>query len=179
MLIGDILVRDMRDPAFRIFEWGPCMLALTEQQRRFVQAFFELRDATNAARLAGYKDGGTNAIRQKGYWLTHNQKIRDAIVEYAKVVNVGLIPKALLAREEIIDDRGHKDRAKVADTILATAGITQATEHKVTVEMTISEQFAELIRLGRKPEEVLANLPPEEKAKVLELVKGKDGSYGA
>lgn len=158
------------------------MLALTEQQRRFVQAFFELRDATNAARLAGYKDkgptdGGRTSVRQAGYSLTHNQKVRDAIVEYAKVVNVGLIPKALLAREEIIDDRGHKDRAKVADTILATAGITQVAEHKVTVEMTISEQWAELIRLGRKPEEVLANLPPEEKAKVLDLVRGKGGLY--
>lgn len=76
----------------------------------------------------------------------------------------------------------HSVQLRAADRLVAIGGLGETVKvevnQKVEHTLTVSEQFAELIRLGKSPEEVLANLPPDEKKQVLELVKRKDGSFG-
>lgn len=154
------------------------MMALDERRRRFVEAYFELHEGTAAAQAAGYADNGKTGIRVRAHRLLHDEKVLAAMREEARGRYVGLLPKAMQAQQEILLDRGHKDRFKASQHIAAAAGIATVVEHRHEHVLSVSEQFAELIRLGKKPEEVLMNLPEAEKRQVLELVKQKDGSFG-
>lgn len=157
---------------------GPALRELNERQRSFVLAYFEVMDAAKAARMAGYVDNGGSTIRVTAHWLMNHPKVKAAILEIARARYVGLLPKAMQVQEEILSDKKHRDRFKASQHIAAAAGIAAVVEHRHEHVLSVSEQFAELIRLGKKPEEVLMNLPEAEKQAVLELVKQKDGSYG-
>ncbi len=157
---------------------GPAMRELTVRQRAFVLAYFEARSGAAAARAAGYSEGASRRnLKTMAYELLRNAKVKAAILEVARGRYVGLLPKAMSVQEEIMNDPKHRDRFKAAQHIAAAAGIAQVVEHRHEHVLSVSEQFAELIRLGRKPEEILMNLPEAEKQVVLDLVKGKDGGY--
>ena len=57
---------------------------ITMRQRRFVEAFFTSRTATEAARRAGYKDGSS-------IWVTASRLLRNAKVQRAIAHRMGRI----------------------------------------------------------------------------------------
>jgi hypothetical protein len=105
------------------------MLALTEKQRKFVANLFlpglpprgQGRHAM-AARLAGYgkPDGSSNprTINAIAHNLVSDKKVQAAIKEYTKGAIATLAPEAVAAILEMVEDKNHKDRAKVAMSVL-------------------------------------------------------------
>lgn len=173
------------------------MRGLAPRDRLFVWTYLETgnaaeaEDAVTGGRTAasGLPDGRGpgSGLRQGGYARRQRPDIAAAIVAEARRRMSFMLPVSLKVAEELrgaVDSLGKPVsqvvRLKAAAWLTEIGGLAavQRHEHKVEVELTVSEQFAELVRLGRSPDEVLANLPADEKRKVLELVKGKDGSFG-
>lgn len=168
------------------------MQALSPRQRAFCRAaFLGGGNPTSWARLAGYTDNKNGAIRGAAFRLIHNKKVRLAMRELAEArLRVEGLPEAVSAILEITRDKQHRQRLPAALAILNRTGLHEVVERReeVRVELSVSEMFAELITLGKRPEEVLANLPADEREAVLaalparrraelELKKGKGGTY--
>ena len=164
-------------PAAARPQLGPAMQQLTAGQRRFVEsAFIIVGGPTAWARAAGYRDSGKSGIRVQAHRLRNNPKVIAAMREEAEVrLKIDGVPRAIAGLLEMVENKDHKQRHWAIGAILSRAGLHEVVETKTTVEveMTVSEQFAELVRLGRKPEEILANLPVDEREKVLTLVRGE------
>jgi phage terminase small subunit len=117
---------------------GPAMQALNERQRRFVTALFEVPSGYGqlaaAAREAGYGAESTPAVvAQIAQNLATNDKVIAAINEVAKkTVRGKLIPAAVAAMSEIVNDITHKDRARMALSVLERVDPVE-TKHSVEV----------------------------------------------
>lgn len=133
-------------------EFGPAMAALNVRQRHFVLALLDLggRDATEAARRAGYSPGSTNendgGRRVQAFRLMHDPKVLEAIREESitRMRSDGLaLTHDLL---EIAHDMevDVKVRLKAIGMGLDRIGLHGISEHKVTVEDNRSR--AELLR---------------------------------
>ena len=142
---------------------GPCMRALAPRQRNFVWALFQQgdRDATAAARKAGYKDG--SGIRNTAYQLWHDEKIQAAIHEEGRRRLNGMVPFAIAKMTDIMEDP-QSDKAVVlkgVNMVLDRAGLHSVSERKVTHEHSMSDPgMLEKIRLlavqlGVDPEKLL------------------------
>lgn len=125
---------------------GPAMSSLSENQRAFVVAWFWFGDRQKAAAAAGYSTINNNTLAQGAYRLWHNPKIQAAIHEYAETGMHSLIPAAIAAMEEILKDKGHKDYAKAAMTILDRTGFHATTEQRV-VKVSDDSKLGKIERL--------------------------------
>lgn len=152
---------------------GPAMRKLTERQRAFVVAAFEVGGSpqwyTEAARRAGYT-GNPNVLRVTAHRLYHNPAIQKAMKEMA-LSAVSAEPLAALA---VLADIAHgeipasaSERIKAANSILSRAGMPETTEHKIKVEHSIdnNEAIEKLYRfaklLGRDPKELIGAMGME------------------
>lgn len=137
---------------------GPAMKVLTEKQRSFVYALVQTGgNAAQAAASAGYganshsPEARENAYRVRGYQLSHDVKVLAAIKEEAeKRLHSGALIAAS-ALLEMATDPLNKNRFKASVELLNRAGLTVATEHKVTVEHRgntgeIGARIRELVR---------------------------------
>ena len=144
--------------------FGPAMSALTERRRSFVVALNNAggKNATEAARAAGYLDSGSGSIRVTANHLLHDPNVQAAIIEDAKARLVGDIHATLLGIDEIAGDPSHKDRLKALTTKLHHAGMIEKTiqQMEVSVNVTYEQKVDELKRLaiatGRDPVKYLA-----------------------
>jgi hypothetical protein len=148
-------------------KYGPAMTALgSDMQRAFVIAFVTGgSNATAAARSAGYKSNGhPDSLRAMAYHLVHMEEIQAAIQEESKRRMVGLLPAALDAIEQIVENPQHRDQAKVSFGILNRAGLHEIAERNVNVKVTLTHQEKieriELLaaRLGLDPKKLIGNV---------------------
>ncbi len=134
-------------------EIGPAMEALTPMRRAFVRAVIEMgrngiENASEAARTAGYSDGGAGTgIRVVAHNLMHDARVQAALLEEArKKVNaaaaVVATPVAVaIAMDETVPAR---DRLRACEMLFNRGGLPAQTEHKVTVEHKQPKQLLEL-----------------------------------
>lgn len=116
---------------------GPAMRALSNDlQRRFVYAYTRLGtgDASEAARVAGYTDTKTGAIRVTAHRLMHHKLVMEAIREEAAKRIDGAVVVAISGLIDIAADKNHKDRQKAIEGILNRTGFLQSIQHNVVVE---------------------------------------------
>src|SRR5262245_9733516 len=122
-------------------ELGEAMEALSPKEAAFVRALFlPNTTATDAARVAGY---GTPETTRKNYAriafrLRERPSIVKAIIEESARHVKALGPDAIRAIREILADKKHRDRGKmaryVADQISPAVGLLlHRHEHDVTV----------------------------------------------
>ena len=158
-------------------EMGPAMRALTEKQRRFVLALYELpagRGAlTKAALRAGY---GNNykSTRQIAHALWQNEKIRKAFAEtgyrYIGVTSVA----AVQAARELIFQPNHPDHLK-ACRMFIDRGWPIETLSKQQIDVTHTQRVeldpVVMLRMAEQLNVPLEKLmgtsrPPEEMSKL-------------
>lgn len=110
-------------------ELGPKMLACSVQERKFVLAYLQNggKDATAAARAAGYSDPGmhSSAIRVRGHEVLHRQRVLEAIKEVGNKYFQALLIPAIAAMEDLIDNPKHPDHAKTVFSTLSRLGLTE------------------------------------------------------
>ena len=154
------------------------MRALAPRQRNFVWALFQQgdRDATAAARKAGYKDG--SGIRNTAYQLWHDEKIQAAFQEEGRRRLNGMVPMALEKLASVMENP-QTDPAvqlKGVNMVLDRAGLHGITERKVTHEHAIGDpgtldkirQLA--FQLGVDPEKLLgARLAKQQPATTIDV----------
>ncbi len=114
---------------------GPAMRQLNGSQQQFVIAMLETgaRNATEAARIAGYGGEHPNSVRTAASNLMRNTRVMAAMREEAdKRLNSGAI-LAASALIEIAGDPLDKNRFKAAVELLNRAGLIVETRHRVVV----------------------------------------------
>jgi hypothetical protein len=128
-------------------ELGPKMQALDERERQFVWAFLQqgCRDASDAARKAGYSDPGphSSAIRVQAHELRHRRRVVEAMQEVARTHFGGLLLPAVLAAEDMIANPKHPDHAKMVLAALAAQGLGAI--QKIDVHQTTTDQTSAAI----------------------------------
>lgn len=124
-------------------ELGPAMAALpTDRQRRFVWEYTSNGGRPIPAFLdAGYRSSNTKAQGVAIHQLLHQPKIVAALQEMAIAMFSKMTVPAIAAMQEILGDPYHKERTKVAMTILdRSAGFGTKTEHNVKVEHVVDDK---------------------------------------
>lgn len=167
-------------------ELGPAMRECTEKERAFVIALYHYGgNRTQAAAAAGYSTSDNrNALAVAGHVTYHRPRVQAAIKEWAAQTPLAdLMPAALAAWKQIIEDEAHKDRAKMVIEAANRAGLHAVSEHKLTVEHRDDrrEKIVALIelakRLGQDPKALLGAATDVTDAdfEVLAIEQGKDG----
>lgn len=132
---------------------GPAMKALTEKQRAFVVAYFHTGSRMKATAAAGYAMGTPDSSqgRVMAWQVWHSAKVQAAIKEFASEnVLSTLVPMAMKAWEEIIDDPSHKDRAKAVGMVLDRTGMHAKMETVHTVTENREERVLKIIRICKE-----------------------------
>lgn len=161
---------------------GPRMRDLRPQHREFVKWYCQLRNATRAARKAGYKDNGTNSIRVMASRLMDRDDIARAITEEAlrrmrcdMPVHLELVRAIADGSAAQGDDRpvAHSTRLKALDLLVAAGGggPRVQVEHTGEIVVTVRERWEKIARMaaarGESPEALLANLPEQDRRAIL------------
>ncbi len=103
-------------------DYGPAMSACLPKERAFVLALLQGRNGAQAAREAGYgaEDGSSSAetFARIALRTVSRDRVIDALTEQSRKTIRSLAPSAIQAIKEIITTTNHKDRAKVALSML-------------------------------------------------------------
>jgi hypothetical protein len=136
---------------FAELELGPKMQACGDRERLFVWHYVtgEDGDATAAARMAGFVDSGTGAIRVAAHRLMHRDRVLAAIEEVAGKAFRGLLAPAVRATRRMIENEKHSDHSKVVLSTLSRLGKSERTGVDVNVsgEVTVNHTDAALENL--------------------------------
>jgi len=128
---------------------GPAMLALTEQQRRFVLGWIAdggKNKASKVAAAAGYSTkSGSNRVQ--AHLLLRSDKVQAAIKEEAER-HFGTIVavKAILRLGELVDSKDVKVSASAVDSVLDRTGYSRRTTQDIRVEKVDARGTAELLK---------------------------------
>jgi phage terminase small subunit len=131
-------------------ELGPAMLACTPLQRRFITAWIASKgkDASRAARAAGYANSITDSAKITAYRNLRNPKIIKAIHEEAGRRLSGLALQAVFSLERNMGKRAsEKARQAAADSILDRVGFPRRMEKSVEVEHRPHKAHEQLLAL--------------------------------
>lgn len=146
-------------------ELGPCMRALpNERWRKFVFHYVlgkPARGAAEAYRAAGF--GSTKPIDQArdAFKLLCDERIMAAVAELSKKYYRGAIPEAVRAVREIITDPDHRDRARVAMSLINRVDPEIArheleiTARRLSPDEEALEELAALRKLGASREKLI------------------------
>jgi phage terminase small subunit len=135
-------------------EWGPCMKALNERQRRFVLALYQVPPGhgaqVRAAKMAGY---GTPTSSPETWAalasrLIHDERVQAALREHDQKVLRAAAPRALRALHGLVEDTEHRDHAR---------GIAMVLDRTHPVE-TVHHVKTERRHVLVAPEKVLARI---------------------
>lgn len=123
-------------------ELGPKMQSCSAQERRFVWAYLQNggKDATAAAREAGYKDAGSqsSSIRVRAHALMHRERVIAALDEVGRKAFRGLLVPAVAAMESLIDDPTHPDHARTVHSALSRLGLAERNSVDVNVSGSVT-----------------------------------------
>jgi terminase small subunit-like protein len=167
---------------------GPRMRDLRPRHRTFVQWYCRLRNATAAARKAGYRDAGTNSIRVMASRLLDRDDVSKAIVEESLrrlranlPVNLELVQSIAEGTAAKGDDQpvSYAVRLKALELLVdrGGAGPKLEVEHTGNVEVTVRERWELIARQaaarGEDPKALLNNLAPAERDIILAALEHK------
>jgi hypothetical protein len=151
-------------------QFGPRMMALTERQRKFVQALFHESCPPHgygqiefAVREAGYGTGNSNSntLSAIGGRLITQERIKLGIAEYSQAVVRSISPEAIKAVRELIKDKKHPAHARAlqmildrVDPVVETARLTVEHYSPPTPAVTAATlaKIAELSRMAGVPQ---------------------------
>jgi len=129
--------------------FGPAMLALSEQQRRFVLAWIAdggKGKAAKAAAAAGYSTK-SEANKVRAWHLLRNPKIEAAIREEAqRHFGTTIAVKAMLRLGELVENDDPKVSASAIDSVLDRVGPSRHHTQDVRVEKVDARGTAELLK---------------------------------
>src|SRR6516165_6798216 len=114
--------------------FGPATSALKPLAQRFVeimQTHAHIGQA-RALRLAGHK-GSDMAVTKAAYRLMRDPTVLEAFREAAVAQVSGMVPRAVKALDDIMNDPKSRHHYKAVDGVLSRAGLPQIKEHKTTV----------------------------------------------
>jgi phage terminase small subunit len=126
------------------FDFGPKMLALSERERAFVWCYVSGDDgkpisATEAARRAGYVDGGAGTgIRVTAHHLMHRERVIEGIEEFGRRAFRALLVPAINANRKLIENPKHPDHHKAVQATLSRLGLAE----KVGVDVNVSGEVS-------------------------------------
>jgi phage terminase small subunit len=134
-------------------ELGPCMLALTTLQRRFV---LELASGPSgygsevrAARAAGYS-GDDASVRVLANKVLHNPKVQNALREVGGKLIRAAAFTAIRQTEKIANDIEHRDCLKACLALMDRGGFAVESHHTITVEhKSLDDQALDALRTMR------------------------------
>jgi phage terminase small subunit len=115
------------------------MAALTEKQRRFVLALYQVKPGhgaqVRAAKMAGYGTGTSSpeSWASLSSRLIHDERIQLALREHDQKVLRAAAPRALRALGALVEDPDHRDHARGIDMILSRVHPVE-THHYVRAE---------------------------------------------
>ena len=147
-------------------QWGPCMKALSDRQKAFVLALYQLPPGygvnVRAAKMAGY---GTDRTTWKcwsviGSRVAHDEKVLAAIHEEDKKRIRASAPRAIRALSNMVEDPDHRDHIRAVTAVLDRVHPAE-THHTVAVHHTIDhndeaiESLRAFKRLGVAHEKLL------------------------
>lgn len=122
-------------------EYGPAMQAINDRQQRFAIAFWQTDNSSDAARLAGYEDNGTGALKVTAHRLSHNPKIIAAVKELAEAhLSVDGVKLGARVIMEIAVNPQHPKQFDAAKLLLGIGGISAAVEHKHDIKIEVSDR---------------------------------------
>jgi hypothetical protein len=132
---------------FADYELGPKMKLCSEKERLFVWEFVRsgggARQASGAAREAGYVDSGTGAIRVTAHRVLHRDRVLAAIEEVGRQAFRSQLAPAVSANLRLIEDRDHPDHWKAVHATLSRNGLIERTGVDVNVTGEISVNHTE------------------------------------
>lgn len=164
---------------------GPRMRDLRPRHREFVKWFCQLRNASQAARKAGFKDAGTNSIRVTASRLLDRKDVADAVVEETLrrlrcdlPVNLELVKQIATGEAAKGDDMpvSYAVRLKALELMVGAggAGPKLQVEHTGEVEVTVRARWEKLARMaaarGEDPHTLLANLPEADRLAIMQAI---------
>lgn len=128
------VARYTKEALASVQDLGPAMRALTDKQRGFVMAMFDLGDSptyTDCARAAGYEAKEETSFRVIGHQLAHSEKIQLAIKEEADRRVIGMVPLATKRLHQLLLDRTEKDHFSAVKHTQALTGQSPKQVHVV------------------------------------------------
>ena len=134
-------------------QWGPCMKALSDRQKAFVLALYQLPPGygvnVRAAKMAGY---GTDRTTWKcwsviGSRVAHDEKVLAAIAEEDKKRIRASAPRAVRALQNLVESPGHRDHIRAVTAVLDRVHPAE-THHTVQVHHTIDHHAEALDQLA-------------------------------
>lgn len=150
---------------------GPAMKALpSDRMRAFVIACNQPSsdgsvNYSQAARNAGYSDTTPGSIGVQAHRLAHDERIQAAMLEEAQRRMGAALPLATAAVVQIMTQATkNSERLKAAAMIFNRAGMSEKTEHTVTVTRTETpeQKIERAIRLAKElgldPKQILGNV---------------------
>lgn len=179
--------------------YGPKMRKLIPRHRVFVVEYVRLKNATEAARRAGYTStdasssstgrGKGAGLRVTASRLLDRDDIADAIVEETlrrlkadMHVNMGLVQEiATGACGNENHPLSHATRLKALEIMLDRAAPpTMKIEQDVKVEITVRDRWEKLCRMavarGDDPESILRNLPETDRIAIRTALEHKEAA---
>lgn len=153
------------------------MKALSPLQRRYVIALFDKPGISKrgALRLAGYKHKDESCDRMVNR-LTHNEKVKAALIEYGATAIHHEVPNAVGAINQIIaNPKDNNARLKASLAVLDRAGLHAIQESHTTVTHTFDRNavMARVMALLEKHKEALPLPTPLIEVKDAEFVEVK------
>lgn len=159
--------------------FGPKMRGLKPSYRTFVSEFAKCRNATEAARRAGFQAKGSG-LRSVASRLLDRDDIAQAVVEETLrrlkadlPVNLGLV-QSIATGEAGTENRpvSHQVRLKALEMMVERAApATLRVEQDIRVEVTVRDRWEKLCRMavarGEDPEVMIRNLPEADRIAVL------------
>ena len=145
-----IAMRDEPIPDPPLDGLGPCMLALSAQQRRFVVGWIGTRGQNGArvARAAGYSDH-LDAAKVQACRLVQNPKVLAALREEADRRLDGIAVLAILGLGDLVQSKDEKIKSAAIDSALDRTGYSRRTQQDIRVEHTDKRSTAELLAAVR------------------------------
>lgn len=174
---------------------GPRMRDLSPRHRTFVQEYCRTRNATQAARAAGYKDNGKGNIRGMAYEVLHREDVSKAVHEECLrrlrvhlPVNLELVQQIADGTAAGPDDRpiAPSVRLKALEMLVGAggAGPRVQVEHTGEVQVTVRDRWEKIARMaaarGEDPTLLLANLPEPERVAIMAAIeRAENGAIDA
>lgn len=144
---------------------GPAMRALpNERWRAFVEYLLATGTSswTEAARAAGFKDGP--GLPVTAHRMVNDERVQAALAEHGQRYVGGLLPIALRALKEMIEDPDHRQRFQAVDRVMGQAGLHSKTEVRHTHEQSPEEMISRIRQLadflGVAPDQLLGGAGP-------------------
>ena len=121
-------------PVKKPHPFGPATSALKPLAQRFVeimQTHANIGQA-RALRIAGHK-GSDMAVTKAAYRLMRDPTVLEARREAAVAQVSGMVPRAINALDDIMNDPKSRHHYRATDGVLSRAGLPEIKEHKTTV----------------------------------------------